>query len=110
MPNVKLHANRPNNSQHCWANDLIDLLIDCHVRLHLAKHFTGFKLGSTTHNNMLQVSKQMQHGTSNNVWSFWPAMLRQFAWGLMVFLLWSLFIYNLWRTLDDLYLVSLAYN
>lgn len=54
MPNVKLHANRPNNSQHCWANDLIDLLIDCHVRLHLAKHFTGFKLGSTTHNNMLQ--------------------------------------------------------
>lgn len=54
MPNVKLHANRPNNSQHCWANDLIDLLIDCHVHLHLAKHFTGFKLGSTTHNNMLQ--------------------------------------------------------
>lgn len=54
MPNVKLHANRPNNSQHCWANDLIDLLIDCHVRLHLAKHFTGFKHGSTTHNNMLQ--------------------------------------------------------
>lgn len=54
MPNVKLHANRPNNSQHCWANDLIDLLIDFHVRLHLAKHFTGFKLGSTTHNNMLQ--------------------------------------------------------
>ena len=54
MPNVKLHANRPNNSQHCWANDLIDLLIDCHVRLHLAKHFTGVKLGSTKHNNMLQ--------------------------------------------------------
>ena len=47
----------------------------------------------------------MQHVTSNNVWSFWPAILRQFAWGLMVFLLWSLLIYNLWRTLDDLYLV-----
>ena len=110
MPNVKLHENRPNNSQHCWANDLIDLLIDCHVRLHLLNISPVSNLAQQHTTTCYRVSKQMQHGTSNNVWSFWPAMLRQFAWGLMVFLLWSLFIYNLWRTLDDLYLVSLAYN
>ena len=46
----KLRANGCNNSHYCWPNNVGR----CCVRLHLAKSLTGFKLWTTTPNNMQQ--------------------------------------------------------
>ena len=50
----------------------------CCVRLHVAKRLRN-------KSTCKRVGKRTQHITSNNIESWWPTMLRPFAWGFRVY-------------------------